>query len=134
MLAGSVLIVVFACVVGLAVYQRPPPVRFVYLESEASTPGEMLLRRENCLTCHELFGNGTSYGPSLDGVGSRRSEAWLAGYLRAPRAGVGEKEYRVRMPSYAALPGDEQAALVGYLTALREVDAAGVPVSPPQGG
>ena len=131
-LLGAAVIFAFALLVGILVYRKPPPVIYVYVESAASRLGEMLFRRENCLTCHELFGNGTTYGPTLDGVGSRRSEPWLREYLRAPRSGVSDKPYRLRMPPYDKLaPGDLQA-LVSYLGALRKLDGWGVVIEPPE--
>ncbi len=121
--AGTLLIVVFAVVVGRIIYVKPPPVRFVQIDSELGRKGEMVLRRENCLSCHEIFHNGTTVGPNLDGVGSRRSASWLKEYLRAPRAGVGIKPYRLVMPAYDKLPAEELDALVAYLGNLQEVAA-----------
>lgn len=118
-IAGSGLIVAFAVLVGVLIYQKPPPVPFVYMPSELSSRGEAVYRREGCSSCHEIFGNGASYGPSLDGVGSYRSAAWLAQYLKAPRAGVGKKKYRLRMPAYDKLDVAELDALVAYLGALK---------------
>ena len=85
----------------------------------------MVFRREGCLSCHELFGNGTSFGPALDGVGSRRHPSWLKEYLRSPRPGVGDRTWRLRMPAYDKLEEGDLDALVTYLVALRELDAGG---------
>lgn len=120
MIAGSGLILGFAILVGVLIYLRPPPVPFVYAQTELSARGEAVYRREGCSSCHEIFGNGASYGPSLDGVGSHRSAAWLQEYLRAPRAGVGKKKYRLRMPAYDKLDAADLDALVAYLGALQE--------------
>jgi cbb3-type cytochrome oxidase cytochrome c subunit len=120
-LAGSALIAAFAVGIGVLIYQKPPPVAYAYVESSASQQGEALFRREGCGSCHQVFGNGATYGPKLDGVGARRSAAWLQAYLVDPRPGVGERPYRVRMPSYAALAEGERDALVAYLQALRAV-------------
>ena len=91
----------------------------------------MVFRREGCLSCHELFGNGTSFGPALDGVGSRRDPSWLKEYLRSPRPGVGDRTWRLRMPAYDKLKEGELDALVNYLVALRELDADGRIMEPP---
>src|SRR5262245_22988921 len=117
--AGSVLIAAFAALVGALIHAKPPPVEFVYAETAASRVGEAVYRREGCGTCHQVFGNGATYGPKLDGVGTRRSAAWLRAYLIDPRPGVGERPYRVHMPAYAGLPASERDALVDYLQALR---------------
>jgi len=116
---GSVLIGTFAALVGALIHAKPPPVEFLYDESAASQQGEAVYRREGCGSCHQVFGNGATYGPKLDGVGSRRSADWLRAYLIDPRPGVGERPYRVRMPAYAGLPLRERDALVAYLQALR---------------
>ena len=117
--AGSVLIAGFAALVGALIHAKPPPVEFAYAETDASRRGEAIFRREGCGTCHQVFGNGATYGPKLDGVGSRRSVDWLRTYLIDPRPGVGDRPYRVRMPAYAGLPLHERDALVDYLQALR---------------
>ena len=129
-LAGAVAIVLYAVVVGALIYLKPPPVRFVYVESSLTKGGEVIFRREGCLSCHELFGNGTTYGPRLDGVGSRRDRSWLTEYLRSPRPGVGDKPYRLRMPAYDTLEAGELEALASYLAALRELDAEGGFIKP----
>ena len=129
-LIAAALIVAWAALVGGLIYSKPPPVRFTYLESAPARAGEMIFRREGCLSCHEVFGNGTTYGPALDGTGSRRDRLWLKEYLRAPRPGVGDRPYRLRMPAYDALEARELDALVSYLAALRELDADGRVVDP----
>jgi hypothetical protein len=53
---------------------------------------------------------------------TEQSREWLLDYLKNPRAGVGDKPYRLRMPSYAHLPPAELAALTEYLAALRLAD------------
>lgn len=118
-LTGSASIAAFAALVGTLIYLKPPPPAFAYAEDAASRRGEVVYRREGCGSCHQVFGNGATYGPGLDGVGSRRSAEWLRAYLIDPRPGVGVKPYRLRMPSYASLDFDEREALVAYLRALR---------------
>ena len=129
-LAAAALIVAWAGLVGVLIYSKPPPVRFTYRESAPARVGEMIFRREGCLSCHALFGNGTGYGPALDGVGSRRNGVWLKEYLRSPRPGVGDRSYRLRMPAYDTLEAGELDALVTYLAALREFDADGRVIDP----
>jgi len=124
-LGGSALVAAFAALVGTLIYLKPPPVQYAYREDAHSQRGEAVYRREACGSCHKVHGNGATYGPELDGVGSRRSPAWLHAYLLDPRPGVGVKPYRLRMPSYAALPGPDRDALVAYLAALSSADAAG---------
>ena len=127
---SAVVIVAYAVLVGALIWLKPPPVRFAYAETASTRAGETIFRREGCLSCHELFGNGTSYGPALDGVGSRRERAWLRDYLRSPRAGVGGRTYRLRMPAYDTLEVGELDALANYLGALRELDSDGRFIEP----
>ncbi len=118
-IVGSALIVLFAGVVGTLIFLKPPPIQFEYIETAVTRQGEALYRREGCLSCHEIFGNGASYGPSLDGVGSKRDKQWLINYLKSPRQGVSPKPYRLKMPPYNHLPENELDLLAEYLMALR---------------
>ena len=131
---GAAAIAAFAVLVGALIWLKPPPVRFAYAETVSTRLGETVFRREGCLSCHELFGNGTGYGPVLDGVGSRRALSWLRDYLRSPRPGVGEKTWRLRMPAYDTLEAGELDALAYYLGALRELDSDGRIINPPLSG
>jgi len=128
--SGAVAITVFAGFVGVMIYQKPPPVRYVNVESSLGIQGEKIFKREFCLSCHEVFAIGATYGPNLDGIGSRRSTVWLREYLRAPRSGVSIKPYRLKMPPYDALASTEMDALVAYLEGLREVDENMQPINP----
>ena len=121
-IAGSLLIISFAVIVGGVIYLKPPPVQFVYQQTANTLKGEEIYRREGCLSCHEIFGNGASYGPSLDGVGSKRDKDWLIRYLKAPWPGVSAKSYRLKMPTYDHLPEDDLNYLADYLLALKIVN------------
>lgn len=129
-LGGAASIAAFAALVGSLIYLKPPPVEFAYAETPASRRGESIYRTLGCGSCHKIFGNGATYGPSLDGVGSRRTAAWLQDYLVDPRPGVGTKPYRVAMPSYGGLSTEERDALVAYLRALHAPEAAGAMALP----
>ncbi len=122
MVMGSGLIVLFALIVGTLIYLKPPPVRFVYIETEQSKHGDLIYRQQYCGSCHEVFANGAGYGPNLDGVGSRRTISWLREYIQAPRSGVSAKPYRLKMPAYKNLQTEELDALAAYLSGLREID------------
>lgn len=121
--AGAVFIGAFAALVGTVIYVKPPPAEFGYADSPAAQRGEAVYRRESCRDCHKVFGSGSTSGPRLDGVGSRRSQSWLQAYLQNPRTAAGEKPYRVKMPSYAHLKAEELDALVAYLKALNAPQA-----------
>ena len=122
-LAGAAVIAACAALIGVLIYLKPPPVEYAYDESDATRQGESIYRQQGCSSCHQVFGNGATYGPTLDGVGSRRTIGWLQDYLVDPRPGVGVKPYRARMPSYGNLSTDERNALVAYLHALRAAEA-----------
>ena len=122
MLVGSTAIVGFAVLAGVLVFERPDRLRFAYQETEQTAHGETVYRREGCNACHTIFGNGYAYGPSLDGVGSRRSADWLRRYMTAPWPGVSERRYRTEMPAYGALSDADMIDLVAYLQAVRSVD------------
>lgn len=123
-------IMIFAGFVGVMIYNKPPPVRFVNVETSLGRQGEKIFKREFCLSCHEVFAIGATYGPNLDGVGSRRTKPWLHEFLRAPRSGVGTKPYRLKMPPYDSLEASEMVALVAYLEGLREVDESMQTINP----
>ena len=130
-LAGSAVIAAFAAVVGVLIYLKPPPVEYRYVDGALARDGEAIYRREGCNACHRVFGNGATYGPSLDGVGSRRSAQWLRQYLEDPKPGVSGRPYRVSMPSYRMLRSVELSALVAYLQALRAVGVDGASIAAP---
>ena len=119
--AGALSIGAFAALVGTLIYLKPPPAEYVYTPSAAAQRGEAIYRRESCRDCHKVFGAGSSAGPRLDGIGARRSSAWLEAYLIDPRPQPAGPAYRVRMPSYARLPAEEREALVSYLAALAAI-------------
>jgi len=124
-LIGAVLIFALAIVVGRLVLEQPPRVYYVYHDSEETRQGERIYHREGCNACHKVFGNGYAYGPSLDGVGSRRTEDWLQRYLNEPWPGVSKRRYRTEMPAYDMLPAEDFEALIVYLLALKETEEDG---------
>ena len=82
-----------------------------------------------CRDCHRLWGvnNITQFvpAPSLDGIGSIRSESWLYDYFSSenPQAILPtrlKKEYK--MPSYATLPEEKRRLLAQYFSSLKVKD------------
>jgi mono/diheme cytochrome c family protein len=102
-LGGSGVIAAFALLVGVLIYLKPPPVQYRYLETPRTQAGEAVYRRQSCSSCHKVFENGAKVGPVLDGVGTRRSVAWLGEFL----------------PRHTRLGDAETAALTDYLQALQ---------------
>ncbi|HHJ35809.1 MAG TPA: cytochrome c [Gammaproteobacteria bacterium] len=121
-LVGAVLIIGFSVVSGVIIYVKPPPVEYAYLENEHTIAGEAIYRSQGCGACHEIFGNGPSFGPKLDGVGSKRDKVWLRAYLLKPRSGVSDRPYRLKMQPVADLTDEELDALVDYLEALKKLN------------
>ncbi|MDQ6976409.1 MAG: c-type cytochrome [Mariprofundaceae bacterium] len=82
-----------------------------------------------CRDCHRLWGinNITQFvpSPSLDGIGSIRSESWLYDYFSSknPQEMLPtrlKKEYK--MPSYAALSEEQRRLLAYYFSSLKVKD------------
>ncbi len=130
-LVGVVFIVALAAMVGRIIYVKPPPVEYVYLETEVRKQGEAVYRSQGCGACHEIFHNGTStFGPGLDGVGSRRKSEWLARYLKAPWPNVSPRPYKLKIPAVTEVSTSEFNALVDYLSALRKLTIKGGVIEP----
>lgn len=75
------------------------------------TVGVRLVLREGCVGCHQLDGVGGRVGPSLDGVGGRRSARWIVDYLPDPAAIDPQAEMR----SYPDLGLEDRNAIADYL-------------------
>lgn len=55
-----------------------------YNLSAEGNQGSRLFRESRCTSCHRALQNGTNMGLSLDGIGSRSSQAWLYSFLINP--------------------------------------------------
>jgi len=92
----------------------------------ARAAGSVLLQAQ-CASCHALLsagmsGAGTAVGPALNGIGRRRSRAWLERELVDPCAHRSSHKSRYRcgqMPSYAGLTQQQRDQIVLYLLAQR---------------
>lgn len=72
---------------------------------------------KKCKVCHSLAGvkgQKAELGGPLDGVGSKRDEAWLREYFKDPKS----KIPNAKMPKLN-LPSEEWDALVAYLLSLK---------------
>jgi mono/diheme cytochrome c family protein len=130
----AALIAVVAGYMGYVVYTAPPKLMPTYqVESAAAARGELIYRKNNCHACHRIWNLGGSKGGPLDGVGSRRDEAWLSRYLSAgnPQLILPSTQKKIyRMPSFAGMDPDDRADLVAFLFSLKARDpdaAAGLP-------
>jgi ubiquinol-cytochrome c reductase cytochrome b subunit len=80
-----------------------------------ATLGASIYQRNNCGACHVVNGAGGKIGPSLNGLSSRRSEAWTAEHFANPQ----KLSPGTPMPAYPLAP-DEMEALVSWLFTLPE--------------
>jgi len=89
--------------------------------SYEASEGYRVIQRYGCLSCHKLAGKGSSVGPALDGVGSRRDRRWLEAWIRSPWS----VKPGSRMPTLH-LPPKDLRAVVNFLSALKEASADSV--------
>jgi cytochrome c2 len=72
---------------------------------------------KKCELCHSIGGVGgkkKDTGGKLDGVGSKRDEAWLRAYFKDPKS----KVEKAKMPK-VALSDEEWNSLVQYMLSLK---------------
>ncbi len=88
-----------------------------------------LYRQLSCRECHDLWGTRTFTqhvpAPSLDGIGSLRSEAWLYAYFSAknPQEIIPSRlKKKYQMPSYAYLPEEKRRLLARYFASMKVKD------------
>ncbi len=96
---------------------------------EVQAQASVLYRKYACRDCHSLWGLRSVLqavpAPSLDGMGSLRSEEWLYAYFSAenPQAILPSRlKPRFRMPSFAHLPESERRLLARYVASLKVED------------
>jgi len=51
--------------------------------------GSLIFRVSTCTECHRAMRGGTNMGNNLDGIGSKRSLAWIESFLKDPEATYG---------------------------------------------
>lgn len=72
---------------------------------------------KKCKTCHSLKGDAGKFadkGGALDGVGSKRDEAWLRAYFADPKSKIPD----AKMPKLKLTPA-EWDTLVAYMLTLK---------------
>jgi len=91
--------------------------------------GSDMYRDLGCRNCHTLWGVKnvleTVPAPSLDGIGSLRSEAWLYQYFSAkdPQSIIPTRlKKKYAQPSYANLPEQQRRFLAHYFASLKVKD------------
>jgi mono/diheme cytochrome c family protein len=76
--------------------------------------GRAVFRDQGCYGCHTAEGMGTAIGPDLSRIGAKRSETYLARWLRDPSA----QRPSAHMPKLELSEG-EVRALASYLGSLK---------------
>ena len=96
---------------------------------ELQNKGSELYKRLACRDCHALWGVRNPMqsvpAPSLDGMGSLRSEAWLYEYFSAedPQAILPSRlKKKYQMPSFAYLSEEDRKVLAAYVASLKVED------------
>ena len=110
--------------------EKDPGIPFYSTASkEIQSQASVLYRKYDCRDCHSLWGLRNIMqavpAPSLDGMGSLRSEEWLYTYFSAedPQAILPSRlKLRFRMPSFAHLPESERRLLARYVASLKVED------------
>ncbi len=83
------------------------------------------LFKANCAACHTI-GKGRLVGPDLKGVTNKRSEEWLAKFIKASQALISSgdadakaifDEYKVAMPDFN-LPDADIKAMIDYIASM----------------
>jgi len=88
--------------------------------------GSQLYQKLKCQKCHKIWAVKNLYetvpAPSLDGIGSLRSEEWLYQYFSSenPQEFLPTRlKAEYKMPSYAYLSKDERIVLSRYFASLK---------------
>ena len=96
---------------------------------EMATKAAHLVREYNCRDCHTYWGKhnimNSVPAPSLDGIGSLKSEEWIYSYLSAkdPQKIVPSRmKMEFQMPSYADMPEADRKLLAQYLASMKVED------------
>lgn len=95
----------------------------------AVTHGKDVWHKNNCISCHTLFGEGAYYAPDLTKIAQHRGAAYLQAFLKDPSKFYDEKRHRRLMPKQD-MTDVEIADLVSFLDWVSKVDNQGWPPRP----
>jgi glucose/arabinose dehydrogenase/cytochrome c551/c552 len=105
--------------VGMAVSKpTPQPTAQSVEAASGSHDAKSIIANNSCLSCHRIGAEGGEIGPSLNGVGTRRTPEQIAAVIAHPPAKTSAGAPNP-MPSYATkITGDDLTSLVHYLSTL----------------
>ena len=89
----------------------------VALPTSARAEAAPAIYTKKCELCHTIAGKGgkkADVGGPLDGVGSKRDEAWLRKYIPDPKSAMED----AKMPKFNLAPADMDA-VVKYMQSLK---------------
>jgi mono/diheme cytochrome c family protein len=75
--------------------------------------GAVIFQKNGCPACHKINGTGGAIGPPLNGLGNRRTEAWVVEHFQNPQ----KMSPKTSMPPYKFASPDMQN-IVSYLFTL----------------
>jgi mono/diheme cytochrome c family protein len=77
--------------------------------------GYAFMKKYGCLSCHKLHGVGSTVGPALDSIGTKRDAEWMARWIKNPFT----IKHNSRMPAFVYLPDDQIRIIAEYLSRQR---------------
>ncbi|MDQ6993570.1 MAG: c-type cytochrome [Mariprofundus sp.] len=108
--------------------------------SDEGQRGSALFRVTGCTTCHRALRNGTNMGQTadLDGIGSRRTMAWMYAFLQEPEKNYGAETIDHRAGERAAahvalMPKEDLHAIAVFLSELISDQGSSSAPMPPKG-
>ncbi|MDG1573346.1 PQQ-dependent sugar dehydrogenase [Robiginitalea sp. M366] len=105
------------------------PVAARYAGGELSIQHGMEVFNRHCASCHNF--QASEIGPNLSGVTSQVDKAWLVAYIQDPKAMIdgGDpraaalfERYRMYMPGFPHLQGEDMEHLLGFIHKFSEAE------------
>lgn len=96
----------------------------------------MIWNKNNCMGCHTLLGEGAYYAPELTQVVKRRSDVWLAEFLKDPERMFPGRRKMVKYDFFdAAEVGEAEAKknlddVIAFFHWVSNIDTNGFPAEP----
>lgn len=117
----SILVALAAVGKGVMTARSATLPREYYEWTDVGLQGHALYRQMGCNNCHRALGVGEiGVAPSLDGSGTRRTQAWLERYFEDPTARVPGSAHDGRLgPDFRRLAPQERQLLAAFLFGLK---------------